>query len=200
MVFLDAHGQQNSRNLMAEYCASNWKVDPVKCADYVPKGYQVQQNQGIGQNPVQHNSANDASRICPLGSYLGKDSFGNQACLDSKTNQFVSSPNTGQSYSGNNGTIIGIVVFIIIIAIIAGVAKSRGKSTTLESGTLARRHFSQDVRDMTLQQQEGKCAMCGRHASSYQFDHIDGDHSNNSPSNCQALCPNCHDRKSRGLN
>src|SRR5439155_24061050 len=143
-------------------------------------------------------------RVCPFGSYLGKDSFGNQACLESKTNQFVSSPNIqqpaplSQSTSGNNGAIIGIVVFIIIV-IIAVVAKSRGKSFTLESETLGRKHFSQDVRDMILEKQEGKCAMCGRHASSFQFDHVDGNHSNNSPSNCQGVCPNYHDRKSRGL-
>jgi len=31
----------------------------------------------------------------------------------------------------------------------------------------------------------------------FNFDHIDGDRSNNSFFNCQALCPNCHARKTR---
>ena len=31
----------------------------------------------------------------------------------------------------------------------------------------------------------------------WDFDHIDGDSSNNSLSNCQALCPNCHAKKTR---
>lgn len=77
------------------------------------------------------------NRICPYGSYLGKDSFGNQACLDSKSNQVVSSPNIAGSTSGSqstsssggNGTIIGII-FLIVIVIIVGIAKSRRKSSS----------------------------------------------------------------------
>jgi 5-methylcytosine-specific restriction endonuclease McrA len=33
----------------------------------------------------------------------------------------------------------------------------------------------------------------------WDYDHIDGNRSNNDPSNCQALCPNCHAKKTRGL-
>jgi len=33
----------------------------------------------------------------------------------------------------------------------------------------------------------------------WDYDHIDGNRSNNSPDNCQVLCPNCHAKKSRGL-
>jgi 5-methylcytosine-specific restriction endonuclease McrA len=33
----------------------------------------------------------------------------------------------------------------------------------------------------------------------WDYDHIDGNRSNNKISNCQALCPNCHAKKTRGL-
>jgi hypothetical protein len=33
----------------------------------------------------------------------------------------------------------------------------------------------------------------------WDYDHIDGNRSNNNPHNLQALCPNCHAKKSRGL-
>lgn len=204
-IFIDVYGQQGSRDLMAEYCQNNWIKDPVKCANYVPSDYeankakyQAQEAEKAKQEITQSNSAKESQRICPIGSHLGADNLGNQVCLDSKTNQVVSSPNTGQSDSGGNGIIIGIIVLIVIL-IIAGMAKSRKKTQSSEYSVLDRRPFSQDVRDTVLQNQEGRCAICGRHASSFQFDHKDGNHSNNSPNNCQALCPNCHDRKSRGL-
>ena len=199
-VFIEVYGQQ--RDLLAEYCTKNWIRDLDKCADYIPKDYnerkaeyQTQESKNTIQDSLQPKS--ESPRVCPVGSHLSVDNFGNQICVDSKTNQVVTNPDTGQSDFGSNGIIIGIVVLIVIV-IIAGIAKS-SKTQSGEHGVLARRSFSQDVRDTVLQNQEGRCAICGRHASSFQFDHKDGNHSNNSPSNCQALCPNCHDRKSRGL-
>lgn len=40
-----------------------------------------------------------------------------------------------------------------------------------------------------------KCERCGfvpEHSSQLDVDHIDGDNSNNQPSNLQTLCSNCH--------
>jgi hypothetical protein len=40
-----------------------------------------------------------------------------------------------------------------------------------------------------------KCIMCGFipvHPSQIDIDHIDGNHSNNDPSNLQTICANCH--------
>ena len=70
----------------------------------------------------------------------------------------------------------------------------------LDSSSNTRRGFSESVKDAVLERQGGRCANCGKHSASFQFDHKDGNHSNNTPNNCQALCPNCHDIKSRGLN
>ena len=51
-----------------------------------------------------------------------------------------------------------------------------------------------------LADQDYKCRLCHTRFSKNvhpQFDHIDGDHSNNSVENGQAICSNCHDAKSR---
>ena len=203
-IFIDVYGQQGSRDLMAEYCQNNWIKDPVRCADYVPPDYeannakyQAQEAEKEKQGITQSNSAKESQRICPLGSHLDVDSFGNQVCVDSKTNEVVANPNTSQSDFGDNGTVIGIAVFIIIILIIAVIVKSRGKSKEPES--LPRRGWSPSENKLILAKQNGKCAWCGEYSGSYHFDHKDDNHYNNDLDNAQALCPNCHDRKSRGL-
>lgn len=191
--------------MTAEYCANNWKVDPVRCSAFVPKGYQpATQNQQIEQDNIPSSSASDANRICPYGSYLGKDAFGNQACLDSKTNQVVSSPNLGQSVSGsarssstglgNSGTAAGIVVFLIIIVIIAAVAKSRRKPSSISYKDVARKSFTYQTKEMIKRQQRGKCASCGKYPTHWEFDHING-RGDNSMENCQGLCRDCHQDK-----
>ncbi|MFL6423011.1 MAG: HNH endonuclease, partial [Nitrososphaeraceae archaeon] len=55
------------------------------------------------------------------------------------------------------------------------------------------------VREDIIQKQHHKCAICKRGTSVWDFDHKDGNRSNNRLSNCQALCPNCHAKKTRGL-
>lgn len=140
------------------------------------------------------------NRICPYGSYLGKDAFGNQACLDSKTNQVVSSPNIARSTSGSqptsgdNGFVIGIVIFIIIIVIIAGIVKGSRKPSSESYKDVERKRFSFATTERVKELQKGKCAECERYPTHWEFDHIDtrGD---NSIENCQGLCRDCHQKK-----
>ena len=61
-----------------------------------------------------------------------------------------------------------------------------------------RRAFTPKTKHLVLLFQQNQCRSCGYYLEVAEFDHIDGDRSNNSPSNCQALCPNCHAKKSRG--
>ena len=61
--------------------------------------------------------------------------------------------------------------------------------------TLNRRGWNEREREIVRQRQNGRCARCHRHPPRWHYDHIDGDRSNNSMSNCQGLCPNCHDVK-----
>ena len=60
-----------------------------------------------------------------------------------------------------------------------------------------RNRFSKATRFFTLLHQNNCCNYCGMILEFPEYDHIDDDRTNNDPSNCQALCPNCHARKTR---
>jgi hypothetical protein len=202
----DVDAQQGNRDLIAEYCVNNWQRDPVQCANYVPEDYD--QNKALysaqeaekarqeSQKIIQ--SKQNEQRVCSLGSHVTTDSQGNQICVDS-SGRLTGYPNISETSESRDDEIgIGVFIFIIIIVIIIVIKKKSG--STDSGGYKVRRGFSQDIRDAVLQRQGGKCANCGRYVSSYQFDHKNGNRSDNSSYNAQALCPNCHDRKSRGLN
>jgi len=69
------------------------------------------------------------------------------------------------------------------------------KSHEKESGK--RITFSESTKRKVLENQKGKCKLCKKKIEVRDFDHIDGNSSNNDISNCQALCPNCHAKKTR---
>jgi uncharacterized protein with PQ loop repeat len=58
-----------------------------------------------------------------------------------------------------------------------------------------RKGFSEYLKEEVLQKQKYKCAHCKTYLRVREFDHKDGDRSNNDISNCQALCPTCHSLK-----
>jgi len=60
-----------------------------------------------------------------------------------------------------------------------------------------RRQFPKLTKEKVLKMQKNRCKLCGKKSDVWDFDHIDGDKSNNDISNCQALCPNCHAKKTR---
>ena len=60
-----------------------------------------------------------------------------------------------------------------------------------------RRRFTKSDMIKTLDLQKKRCKICQNKLKECDFDHADGDSSNDSLSNCQALCPNCHAKKSR---
>ena len=60
-----------------------------------------------------------------------------------------------------------------------------------------RNRFSKATKNWTLTTQNFRCRICYDHLGFPEFDHIDGDRSNNLYWNCQALCPNCHAKKTR---
>ena len=60
-----------------------------------------------------------------------------------------------------------------------------------------RRQFSKLTKQRILISQIFRCAKCSNPLEIADFDHIDGDKTNNDISNCQALCPNCHAKKTR---
>ena len=60
-----------------------------------------------------------------------------------------------------------------------------------------RKAFSKQTKNIVLLLQGFHCRICGNYLDVKEFDHINGDKTNNLPSNCQALCPTCHRRKTR---
>jgi 5-methylcytosine-specific restriction endonuclease McrA len=60
-----------------------------------------------------------------------------------------------------------------------------------------RQHFTKRVKEEVLKRQKGKCSKCQRSISRWEldFDHKNGDRSNNDLSNCQALHTRCHRKK-----
>ncbi len=78
----------------------------------------------------------------------------------------------------------------LAIAVLRVIEKSMSKPK-------ARKSFPKTTQKNVLFEQKDKCNDCGKKSKIWDFDHIDGNSSNNSLSNCQALCPNCHAKKTR---
>jgi len=60
-----------------------------------------------------------------------------------------------------------------------------------------RKQFSTKTQKLALLKQRNLCADCGIFLWYPEFHHKDGDRTNNHISNCEALCPNCHAKKTR---
>lgn len=73
--------------------------------------------------------------------------------------------------------------------------ESQKKKT--KSKSAKRRQFSKRIKLLVLIYQGNRCKSCSQSLDEVNFDHIDGNSSNNHISNCQALCPNCHAKKTR---
>ena len=61
--------------------------------------------------------------------------------------------------------------------------------------SIERKGWSESEKEEVRINQDGKCALCQKPPPRWEYDHIDGDRSNDSVSNCQGLCPNCHSVK-----
>ena len=60
-----------------------------------------------------------------------------------------------------------------------------------------RKYFSASIKKKILAKQNYKCKICHRFLDVYDFDHVDENSSNNRMSNCQAVHPDCHAKKTR---
>lgn len=104
--------------------------------------------------------------------------------------------NYSQSDRSTDSNNFPITTFIIIVVFILGVIIFIRK---VIHRTKERRYFSSEVKIQVLKNQNYKCAICKRSTGVWDYDHKNGDRSNNKLSNCQAVCPNCHAKKTRGL-
>jgi 5-methylcytosine-specific restriction endonuclease McrA len=87
---------------------------------------------------------------------------------------------------------IGFVVLIIIL----GIAKSKSKSSSDSYKDVERKRFTPNTKERVKELQHGKCAECGKFPTHWEFDHIDT-RGENSIENCQGLCLDCHQSKTR---
>jgi hypothetical protein len=95
------------------------------------------------------------------------------------------------STDSNNYDSLFLIFIIFLIIIYSG--------WKITHRTRERRYFSAEVKRQVLKNQNYKCAICKRSTGVWDYDHKNGVRSNNKLSNCQALCPNCHAKKTRGL-
>ena len=85
------------------------------------------------------------------------------------------------------------LLFLILFGLLTGLFR------TLKRRTKKRKSFSIQTRNLVLKSQKFKCSICRMNVGIWDYDHKDGNRCNNKASNCQALCPMCHAKKSRGL-
>jgi hypothetical protein len=115
--------------------------------------------------------------------------------LSAYSQETADSIGLGQSQQESNST-IKIIIFLIISYIIWTIYK-RLKYRLVKYRK--RQCFTACVKENALLKQHYKCAICKKRAGIWDYDHKDGNRSNNDPRNCQAVCPNCHAKKTRGL-
>jgi hypothetical protein len=106
-----------------------------------------------------------------------------------KTDEEVSS---SHSVFETPSAVLGITILFLIIMAVFAIKIRKGKKKSKE-----RKGFSQSVQQSVLRKQDHKCAHCKRLLNVVDYDHKNGDRSDNRESNCQALCPNCHAIKTR---
>jgi hypothetical protein len=122
--------------------------------------------------------------------------FSNFIMLSLLQQPAYSQESTSQTTNNNNNN----EDFVIPLIIIGGIIFLIYKEFTKRYGKhRERRYFQADVKEDTTRKQHHKCAICKRGTGIWDFDHKDGNRYNNRPSNCQALCPTCHAKKTRGL-
>ena len=87
----------------------------------------------------------------------------------------------------------GWLISILLIAVAAVIGIVIKKLTRKKE----RHGFHDIVKERVLKKQNHRCAHCKRLLNVVDWDHKNGKRYDNSESNCQALCPNCHAIKTR---
>jgi len=105
---------------------------------------------------------------------------------------WTSSSNTfsGMIQDTRNPTgVIGIFIFIVGVSLV-GILLANSSNSKYRYST-KRRAFTPETKELVLDRQGHCCNICGVNPDNWDFDHI-GSRGDNSPSNCQALCLDCH--------
>jgi hypothetical protein len=132
----------------------------------------------------------------------GTDSNSNEILL-SKQNEDISStplPNSTSfhalTFLKSHFKILGLTVLSVGVALLMlGLIAFRRRHKIKKSRE--RKDFHSYVKQNILRKQDHRCAHCRKILNVVDWDHKNGDRSNNQENNCQALCPNCHAIKTR---
>ena len=94
---------------------------------------------------------------------------------------------TSEVYNDNERMIFLIFSLLILLVILIILVAKRNKT---------REDFSSETKKEALSDQDYKCAICGKFMDHWDrdFDHKNGNRSDNKLSNCRALHPKCHRR------
>jgi hypothetical protein len=152
-------------------------------------------------NPI--SEPNTSNGISEYANVNGTDSETDDEVFFSKQYENVSLPSSPNSTSFHALTflkthfkIFGLIVlslgFILSILALAAFRRRHKRRKSRE-----RKGFPRYVKEKILRKQDHKCAHCRKVLNVVDWDHKNGDRSNNKENNCQALCPNCHAVKTR---
>jgi len=101
-------------------------------------------------------------------------------------------PPPSNATSGQSATLFFVILFLFFLIVGVIVLKLRNRKKPKE-----RKGFSESVKENIMRKQNHKCAHCNKLLNVVDWNHKNGDRSDNRESNCQALCPNCHAIKTR---
>jgi hypothetical protein len=143
----------------------------------------------------QDGQANPGTR-CPSGHSIkfcnGWNAGANTGGSNSKIQNIQQKSSLPSNAKTNQDNVsIFIVLFLLIAGLIAIKLRKRGGKSKERKG------FPQYVKENILRKQDHKCANCKRLLNVVDWDHKNGDRSDNREKNCQALCPTCHAIKTR---
>jgi len=91
--------------------------------------------------------------------------------------------------------------FVVLAGVVIVLAELAPKTNNFNyiqpiAKPLPRKDFTDTTKRDTIIRQGFVCNSCYQPTKHWDFHHISG-RSNNMPSNCEALCPNCHAEKTR---
>lgn len=171
-LFITASAQ-TTEEIRQEYCKENWREAPDMCPEFVIKNEPLPTPEEII----------DAKEL--------QEEIKKQQAAEQANSQGF------QFHIIDQNTIIGIVVFIIILVIIIGIAKSR--SSQQESTgpmKIPRNEFTPTTKELVKEKQSGRCNKCGKIPTHWSFHHK-GRRDDNSIHNCMGLCLDCHEDYTR---
>jgi len=93
------------------------------------------------------------------------------------------------------------VVLAGVVIVLAELAPKTNHFTYIQplAKPLPRKYFTDYTKRETKIRQGFLCNSCSLSPKHWEYHHRDGNHSNNSPSNCEGLCLDCHADKHRKM-